>query len=354
MLSDGTNDYIYGQGRVAQVNTTGTEYFLGDTLGSVRQMADAAGAVTLAKAYDPYGVALQSGGNGSTNYGFTGEMTDSTGLVYLRARYYAADTGRFISRDTWHGDESQPISYNAWLYGYANPINYIDPSGHTVRSALNLIRSNRSIIKSVAGQNNIAPIVLAGVVFAENRNDYNFIPGQDWTSIFSCGLAGGPEIKNFVGEFIKKDVSLGITEMSIPIAYIMEHPEAVPDDYASMEWQERVNFKDKIANDISMLERANIITRLKDPVLSLGYAAKYLKFLSQHRDYGDDFALWLSDYNRGLSDWETTSEYGRRIDLYRTNIEHVLNWQDGEIPICIGREGCAKFYDHYFFGTLPE
>jgi len=42
---------------------------------------------------------------------------------------YAPETGRFQTRDTWDGDKNQPMSYNMWLYGYANPINNIDPSG---------------------------------------------------------------------------------------------------------------------------------------------------------------------------------------------------------------------------------
>ena len=34
-----------------------------------------------------------------------------------------------MTRDTWEGDQMQPMSYNAWLYTYANPVNLIDPSG---------------------------------------------------------------------------------------------------------------------------------------------------------------------------------------------------------------------------------
>ena len=34
-----------------------------------------------------------------------------------------------MTRDTWTGDSNQPISYNAWLYGYANPINLSDSTG---------------------------------------------------------------------------------------------------------------------------------------------------------------------------------------------------------------------------------
>ncbi len=51
-LSDGTNTYLYGLARIAQSNTD-TEYFLGDALGSVRQMADGASQITYVRAYDP-------------------------------------------------------------------------------------------------------------------------------------------------------------------------------------------------------------------------------------------------------------------------------------------------------------
>ena len=61
-------------------------YFLGDALGSVRQMTDETGTVTLARTYDPYGNVTSTGGTSSTSYGFTGETTDTSGLVYLRAQ----------------------------------------------------------------------------------------------------------------------------------------------------------------------------------------------------------------------------------------------------------------------------
>jgi len=50
-------------------------------------------------------------------------------LQYLRSRWYSTEQGRFISRDTWQGDYIRPASYNKWLYGYANPIRFVDPSG---------------------------------------------------------------------------------------------------------------------------------------------------------------------------------------------------------------------------------
>ncbi|MBI5876716.1 MAG: RHS repeat-associated core domain-containing protein [Chloroflexi bacterium] len=95
----------------------------------VRQLADSAGAVTLARRYDPFGDALSSAGSGTSAFGFAGEQTDATGLEYLRARYYAPGQGRFMTKDTWGGDYNQPMSYDAWLYAYANPVNASDPSG---------------------------------------------------------------------------------------------------------------------------------------------------------------------------------------------------------------------------------
>jgi len=110
------------------VNTV-TEYFLGDALGSVRQLANSSGTVTLAKSYAPYGETRSSVGSGTSPFAYTGEQTDSSGLTYLRSRYYASNTGRFLTRDTWMGDYNRPLSLNKWTYVEANPINWVDPTG---------------------------------------------------------------------------------------------------------------------------------------------------------------------------------------------------------------------------------
>jgi hypothetical protein len=49
--------------------------------------------------------------------------------VYLRARFYATGTGRFLSRDTWNGDVNRPMSFNRWGYVSENPVNRVDSSG---------------------------------------------------------------------------------------------------------------------------------------------------------------------------------------------------------------------------------
>jgi len=122
VLSDGTTDYLYGNGRIAQVNTS-AEYFLGDALGSVHQMTDASGEITFARGYDPYGVVTYTTGTSQTEFGFTGEQYDTyIKLIYLRSRLYSPDTGRFTSRDTWSGDVNRPLSLNRWMYVEGNPL----------------------------------------------------------------------------------------------------------------------------------------------------------------------------------------------------------------------------------------
>ena len=66
---------------------------------------------------------------GETDFGFTGEWTDGTGLLNLRARYMNTSIGRFMTRDTWAGDYNRPLSLNRWNYVEGNPINFTDPSG---------------------------------------------------------------------------------------------------------------------------------------------------------------------------------------------------------------------------------
>jgi RHS repeat-associated protein len=80
------------------------------------------------------GETLSSVGSFDTDFGYTGELTDGTGLINLRARYYDPSTGRFLTKDSWAGDSSTPATLVKWLYANSNPVMYTDPNG---RWALN-------------------------------------------------------------------------------------------------------------------------------------------------------------------------------------------------------------------------
>jgi RHS repeat-associated protein len=104
VLSDGTDRYLYGMGRIAQQTPNGLLYFLPDALGTVRQLADPSGGIIFAQSFDPYGNLLSSQGAAASPYGFAGEWGDAGGLIYLRARYYLPQAGIFTARDTWARD----------------------------------------------------------------------------------------------------------------------------------------------------------------------------------------------------------------------------------------------------------
>ncbi len=128
VLSDGTNTYLYGINRIGEEGLT-WDYYLGDALGSVRQLTDGNAQVVLGQTYEPYGEVLSSAGDGESSYAYAGEWTDTTGLQYLRARYMNPAVGRFITRDTWAGDYNSPLSLNRWGYVQGNPVMFTDPSG---------------------------------------------------------------------------------------------------------------------------------------------------------------------------------------------------------------------------------
>jgi RHS repeat-associated protein len=127
---DGTRTaYLYGIARIGEEDSA-WQYYLADHLGSVRSLVDGQGSVAGTRAYQPYGAPLSSAGVAESMYGFTGEQTDPTGLVYLRARMYAPGLELFLSRDPWGGSDSRPLTLHEYLYALANPANNVDPTGY--------------------------------------------------------------------------------------------------------------------------------------------------------------------------------------------------------------------------------
>jgi RHS repeat-associated protein len=129
VVSDTEAVYLYGLDILAQQQAE-RQYYFHDGLGSVRQMLDSTGEVETNYAYDPFGVPVVAG-DASNPYQFTGEAWDAeVELLYLRARYYQPDTGRFIAKDPWAADILRPSSLNRWVYVENNPVNSRDPTGH--------------------------------------------------------------------------------------------------------------------------------------------------------------------------------------------------------------------------------
>ncbi len=119
--------YVEGLGvdeHLAVQDGAAVTYYVTDHVGSVVQETSSAGAVTLARKYDPWGNLLS--GASTAGWAYTGREWDpEAGLYYYRARYYDPGTGRFSSED--------PIGANGGpnLYTYVSnaPMVMIDPNG---------------------------------------------------------------------------------------------------------------------------------------------------------------------------------------------------------------------------------
>ncbi|MFH0803311.1 MAG: RHS repeat-associated core domain-containing protein [bacterium] len=101
-----------------------------DGLGSIHMLTDDPANITDGYGYDAFGVGMTPPNpppNTTYNpYRYTGQQTDFSGsLVYLRARYYDPQVGRFISQD--------PIGFSGGMNFYAycggNPVKWVDPWG---------------------------------------------------------------------------------------------------------------------------------------------------------------------------------------------------------------------------------
>ena len=77
--------------------------------------------------YDAFGNIIEKTEKVENRFCYNGEMLDPvTQQYYLRARFYNPVIGRFTQEDTYYGD-----GLNLYQYCQANPVGYVDPSGHT-------------------------------------------------------------------------------------------------------------------------------------------------------------------------------------------------------------------------------
>ncbi|OXM87398.1 S8 family serine peptidase [Paenibacillus rigui] len=131
--------YIRGLGLLArQGNDNGLAYYLHNGHGDVIQLMGTNGSTLNRYEYDLWGNPLQQSTleTVSNPFRYSGELWDSTTeLQYLRSRWYDPDSGRFINKDTYEGDITNPLSLNLYTYAHNNPLLWIDPTGHEVTMA---------------------------------------------------------------------------------------------------------------------------------------------------------------------------------------------------------------------------
>jgi RHS repeat-associated protein len=104
-------------------------HFHQDRLGSTRLLTDSNGDVVGRYGYDPFGKPINAPTQDVRMW--HGERFDhDSGLIYMNARFYDPELGRFASPDSIIPDPYRPQSLDRYAYVENDPANYTDPSGH--------------------------------------------------------------------------------------------------------------------------------------------------------------------------------------------------------------------------------
>ncbi|TGL49544.1 hypothetical protein EHQ61_13995 [Leptospira wolffii] len=326
------NIYLNGV-RIAALNEEGTTaYFLTDQVDSVAHVLDEGGHTLSRMQYEPYGETLVQRGNQDLVPKYNSQELDrETNFYFYNARYYDPQIARFTSADSVIDGARSTQGWNRFSYVAGNPIRYKDPTGHTVDSALELIKENRENILEAARVNKVSPLLLGRVVFQENFNDQNLIKYKEnpansgkfdtnpenkpfWNKISNAFKFGGPEIKNFV-----KDISnANLTGSSFSEVkhnnYSIGIVQMKPDTAAEILGVDRIAHNKTLIND------------LKNPKFALNLAARQLRIFADQKKGAKGTEL-LSAYNGGklMQDKENTTRVGRQSLNFQSEIAKALD-----------------------------
>ncbi len=129
--------YIQGQNLIYSDSGKGSSrrYFVYDIHGSVVQLLNDDNSVVKQYSYDVFGNEEKKEKADDNFFRYCGEYYDKeTDTIYLRARNYDTELGRFLTRDTYMGEDESISSLNLYIYCNNDAVNQVDPTGHWGRT----------------------------------------------------------------------------------------------------------------------------------------------------------------------------------------------------------------------------
>lgn len=110
-------------------NTVSFPHF--DQVGSTLALTGTGGTVTDSYAYDPYGRLLSRTGTSQQPFLFNGQfgVRADGPFHHMRARWYDANTSRFISKEPIWPVLANPMQLNVYQFALQNPVRFVDPMG---------------------------------------------------------------------------------------------------------------------------------------------------------------------------------------------------------------------------------
>ena len=173
-----TGGQIIASKRFAVPGVEATDPFAGqyyfyqyDVRGSVTDILDKNAGLVKGYDYDEFGNTEEKGNESFLNdVTFTGSVSDaSSGLQYMNARFYQPSTGRFLSQDSYSGNPYDPWTQHLYSYCGNNPVNMVDPTGHSATGVIGGIWGAALAEPTPFGEiiAAIATIFLGGVIIGE-------------------------------------------------------------------------------------------------------------------------------------------------------------------------------------------
>ena len=166
-----------------------------DIRGSVTNIMDGEGAVVKSYDYDEFGVTTSTGDTFFNEVTFTGSVADSSGLLYMNARYYNPTTARFLSQDTYTGSASVPWTQHLYAYCNNNPVNMVDPTGHMAGRpcTVNINDGGSGLSSYELMKRSVTPEPQTASAQQPQTEPLSDIPEDDNTGTFTIGVSGQAE-----------------------------------------------------------------------------------------------------------------------------------------------------------------
>ena len=184
-----TTAYDYGRERIAAHNSetnTKTSYVY-DGRGSVVQAITVptpgegiTSSLPSIQSFSYTAFGEQMGNVKASGFSYNAENFDAaTGMLNLRARLYEPAMNRFNQQDRLRGSLTNPLSMNRYTYVLNSPIQYVDATGMSPTSAINIPSSARASIEEAVNRAATTKAKTATQVVGQARNNalddwYNF------------------------------------------------------------------------------------------------------------------------------------------------------------------------------------
>lgn len=177
------NKYLYGSGLVSAKQGEYVNYYHFDPLGNAVAMSDSSATIIATYSYDEYGSSTRSEEADNNPYAFVGQlgiMSEISGLLFMRARFYDPSIGRFLSWDPVQGSPREPTSLHNYIYVNNDPVNLVDPTGLVPASQFALHATETEVDLILMGLAESGSVIAEGLSFGllglnllEIANDLN-------------------------------------------------------------------------------------------------------------------------------------------------------------------------------------